>query len=386
MKGLKILVMSLALMLSGSALAQQTINIPAPEKSPKVYEDGKVIFTILAPMAENVKVAGALSGLTPSNVEKTDGKWIITYEGVTPDLYDYWFDVDGVRTLDPSNPYTVRDIASLFNIFIMPGDTADLYESADVPHGSVEKVWYHSDALGGDRRMTVYLPAGYAESGVDYPVLYLLHGMGGDEDAWQELGRAMQILDNSIASGAAEPMIVVLPNGNANRVSAPGYNSDGMYIPDGQHSVDPERKFETSFPEIMKFIESRYRVKKDKNSRAIAGLSMGGGHSWRISMLQPDDFGYVGLFSAAVRWNGGGVDEVADPALDQLIDAQFEDTPQLYYIAIGKDDFLFDLNKQYRELLDQKGIKYLYRETDGGHTWTNWRRYLADFLPLIFKK
>lgn len=385
MKGLIHFTMAMVVATVFTGGAQQTIHLKSPEKSPKVSAGGTVTFRIAAPHTESVRVMGALSDMSPTKTAKEGGEWVITYEGLSPDLYDYWFDIDGVRTLDPSNPYTVRDIASLFNIFIMPGEGADLYGSRDVPHGSVEKVWYRSDSLGGDRRMTVYLPAGYEDTERDYPVLYLLHGMGGDEDAWQELGRAIQILDNSIASGAAEPMIVVMPNGNANRLSAPGYNSEGMYIADGQHSADPERKFEASFPEIMKFVESRYRVKKEKGSRAIAGLSMGGGHSWRISMLQPDDFGYVGLFSAAVRWNGNGVDAAEDPTLDRAIEAQFSEAPQLYYIAIGRDDFLYDLNKQYRNLLDGKGVKYVYNESGGGHTWANWRRYLADFVPRLFK-
>lgn len=369
-----------------AVMSQQTINLASPVKSPEISTSGDVIFTLYAPKADTIRVMGALADLSPMSVEKKDGEWKVRYTGLKPDLYDYWFEVDGVKTLDPSNPYTVRDIASLFNIFIVPGETADLYASSDVRHGSVEKVWYKSEKLGGDRRMTVYLPAGYEESKEDYPVLYLLHGMGGDEDAWQDLGRAVQILDNSIASGAAVPMIVVMPNGNANRLAAPGYTSDGMYIAEGNHSADPQRIFEKSFPEIKDYVEGHYRVKKEKSARAIAGLSMGGGHSWRISLLEPDDFDYVGLFSAAVRWNGNGVDEEAkDDVLSGQIDRQFAVAPKLYYIAIGKDDFLYDLNSQYRLLLDGKGIEYVYNESDGGHTWTNWRRYLADFLPRLFK-
>ena len=386
MKSLKYCVFTIIVATASlSGFGQQTIHDKAPAKTPVIDGTGAVTFAVDAPNARSVRVAGALADKVPSRVENVDGRWTITYEGLAPDLYDYWFDIDGVRTLDPSNPYTVRDIASLFNIFIVPGEESNVYMSSDVPHGSVEKVWYKSESLGADRRMTVYLPAGYEDSGEEYPVLYLLHGMGGDEEAWSDLGRAIQILDNSIASGAAMPMIVVMPNGNARRVSAPGYNSEGMYIAEGQHSVDPERKFETSFPEIMDYVESHYRVRKEKESRAIAGLSMGGGHSWRISLLQPDDFGYVGLFSAAVRWNGGGVDAAADPGLEGQIARQFANPPQLYYIAIGNDDFLYDLNSQYRKLLDTKGINYIYNETDGGHTWTNWRRYLKDFVPRLFK-
>lgn len=366
--------------------AQQNIHLAVPEKSPKVGENGEVVFSIVAPKAQTVKIGGSFGAMTPSDIVKNEeGEWVFTFASVEPDLYDYWFEVDGVKTLDPTNPYVVRDIASLANIFIVPGGDATQYESSDVPHGTVEKVWYESPLLGGNRRMTVYLPAGYETSGLDYPVLYLLHGMGGDEDAWQDLGRAFQILDNGIASGRVKPMIVVMPNGNAERVSAPGYNSDGMYSAKGEHSVDPQRLFEKSFPEIINYVESNYRTLKGGENRAIAGLSMGGGHAWRVSMLNPGAFDYVGLFSPAVRWNGSGVDENApDAELMASLKKQFADAPALYYIAIGNDDFLYPLTTSYRNLLDSNGWNYVYKESAGGHTWTNWRHYLVDFLPRLF--
>lgn len=365
--------------------AQQNINLPVPEKSPAVTPDGTVTFSIAVPEAKEVKLGGAFSRLTPDEVKNEDGNYIFTFRNVAPDLYDYWFEIDGVKTLDPSNPYVARDIASLSNIFIVPGGNADWFESADVPHGNVHKVWYDSEILEGPRRMTVYTPNGYENSDKEYPVLYLLHGMGGDEDAWQDLGRAIQILDNQIAAGITEPMIVVMPNGNALRKSAPGFNADGMYIAEGQHSVDPQRLFEKSFPEIVDYVEGNFRVKKDKSHRAIAGLSMGGGHSWRISLENPDEFDYVGLFSPAVRWNGTGVNEDQDPELTEKLKRQFATPPARYIIAIGEEDFLLPLNDSYRQLLDDNGIKYDYWLSKGGHEWRNWRNYLVDFLPLLFK-
>lgn len=366
-----------------SAVAQQNVHMPVPEKSPKVT-DGSVVFTISAPKASEVSLGGAFAGRMPSQVTVKDGVYTFRYDSVAPDLYDYWFVVDGVKTLDPSNPYVARDIASLSNIFIVPGGKADWFESTDVRHGSLEKVWYSSDVLGGDRRMTVYLPAGYETSQESYPVLYLLHGMGGDEDAWQELGRAVQILDNQIAAGVARPMIVVMPNGNALRKSAPGFNGEGMYIAEGQHSVDPDRLFVKSFPEIIEYIEKNYRVKAGKANRAVAGLSMGGGHAWRLGLEYPDSFDYIGMFSPAVRWNGTGVDEHNDPWLDALLARQFQNAPRKYLIAIGRDDFLYPLNESYRALLDERGYPYEYSESAGGHTWTNWRNYLVEFLPSLF--
>lgn len=380
----KISVGAVMLVMASGMYAQQNVHMPVPEKSPSVSGDGKATFHIAAPHAAEVKLGGSLSDKTPS-VEVNDGNYIFVVDNLAPDLYDYWFEIDGVKTLDPSNPYVARDISSLSNIFIVPGGKASWFESADVAHGTVSKVWYKSPLLGEERRLTVYTPAGYEESSETYPVLYLLHGMGGDEDAWSELGRAIQILDNQIAAGVTEPMIVVMPNGNALRKAAPGYTGDGMYIPEGQHSVDPEKKFVQSFPEIMEFIEKNYRVKADRNHRAVAGLSMGGGHAWQLGLNYPDTFDYIGMFSPAVRWNGVGVDESNDPGLGKMIERQFKNPPKKYLIAIGKDDFLYGINESYRKLLDSKGIAYEYVESDGGHTWRNWRNYLVDFLPSLFR-
>lgn len=365
--------------------AQQNIHLPVPEKSPAVGADGKITFKIKAPGAKEVKIGGNLSALTTPAVVNEEGVYTFIVDSLPGGLYDYWFEIDGVKTLDPSNPYVARDIASLSNIFIVPGGKGEWMESQDVPHGSVHKVWYESDMLGGKRRMTVYTPARYEGDDADYPVLYLLHGMGGDEEAWQDLGRAIQILDNQISSGVTAPMIVVMPNGNALRKAAPGYTGDGMYLAEGQHSVDPEKLFVKAFPEIKNYIESNYRVKKDKESRAVAGLSMGGGHAWRLGLEYPDWFDYIGMFSPAVRWNGTGVDEHDDPMLAEMIDRQFQNPPKKYLIAIGKDDFLFPLNESYKALLDSKGLQYEYVVSEGGHEWRNWRDYLIDFLPTIFK-
>lgn len=382
---MKLKVLFFAGLLASTAIAQQNVHLPVPVKTPTVTEDGSVIFSIRAPRAETVKLGGAFSKKTPAAVEVTDGVYTFRYDSVAPDLYDYWFEVDGVRTLDPSNPYVARDIAGLANIFIVPGEGSRYFDSRDVPHGSVHKVWYNSEILDGDRRMTVYTPPGYETSGKSYPVLYLLHGMGGDEDAWQDLGRAIQILDNQIAEGIAEPMIVVMPNGNALRKAAPGFTGDGMYNAEGQHSVDPQRMFEKSFPEIVNYVEKNYRVIADKAHRAVAGLSMGGGHSWRLSLENPDMFDYVGLFSPAVRWNGTGVNEDPDPLLVEKIKRQFANPPKKYLIAIGVEDFLLPINDAYRKLLDENGIPYTYVTSSGGHEWKNWRDYLVMFLPDLFK-
>ena len=249
---------------------------------------------------------------------------------------------------------------------------------------SGSRIWYDSPALGLERRMTVYTPAGYETSGKRYPVLYLLHGMGGDEEAWISLGRTAQILDNLIAQGKAKPMIVVMPNGNASQEAAPGESSRGMVPPTMQLPKTMEGSYEQAFPEIVKFIDKNYRTIKSKSGRAIAGLSMGGFHSLHISKQYPDMFNYIGLFSAAIMPNK----EVSSPIYENMggkLKVQFDKNPALYWIAIGKTDFLYKANEEYRKLLDEKGYKYTYYESDEGHIWKNWRIYLTEFVPMLFR-
>lgn len=382
---MKKLFLFLAVSSALAAGAQQNINLPVPKKSPVIDGANNVSFSLKAPKAQSVVLNGHFPS-APVDMTLSDSVWSANLENLPSAFYDYWFEVDGVHTLDPSNPYVVRDVALLSNFFVVPGEKGDLFLSQDVPHGSLEKVWYSSPILGGERRMSVYTPPGYDPANQKYPVLYLLHGMGGDEDAWVDLGRAVQVFDNLIASGQAVPMIVVMPNGNALRKAAPGMTGDGLYIPEGKHSVDPGLDFEKSFPEIIDFVESNYSVDKSKDKRAIAGLSMGGGHSWRISMNMPEMFDYVGLFSPAVRWNGAGVDESnPDEKLISQLERQFADPAKYYLIAIGKDDFLLPVNDSYRALLDRYGYPYTYLESQGGHSWDNWRDYLIGFLPVLFK-
>lgn len=303
---------------------------------------------------------------------------------MSPELYSYTYLVDSLRINDPNNVYMLRDVASVSNIFIIPGERADLYRVSNVPHGTISKVWYDSPSLGMSRRMTVYTPAGYEKGGRRYPVFYLLHGMGGDENAWAELGRAAQILDNLIASGKAEPMIVVMTNGNASQEAAPGETSSGLVPPTIRLPKTMDGSFEASFPEVVDFIDSNYRTLADKSHRAIAGLSMGGFHSLGISREYPDMFDYVGLFSAAIKPN----DDVKSPVytdIDRKLKTQFDRKPALYWIAIGNTDFLYDANTQYRRILDEKGYPYVYYETPDGHIWKNWRIYLTEFVPKLFR-
>ena len=375
------------LLMPVGALAQQALWGKAPVVSPEIHENQTVTFRLRAPKAVKVQVTGDfLSKGVADLVENKEGVWeYTTPEPLKPELYGYNFVVDGLKMNDPSNVYMIRDVSTITNVFIIGGDRADLYKVNDVPHGTVSRVWYDSPTLGMDRRLTIYTPAGYEMSGKRYPVFYLLHGMGGDENAWSELGRATQILDNLIAQGQAEPMIVVMTNGNAALEAAPGESSLGWETqPTFQLPKTMEGSFETHFPDVVKFVDKHYRTKANKKNRAIAGLSMGGFHALHISKQYPDMFNYVGLFSAAIM-PGKNVESPIYQDMEGKLATQFAKKPALYWIAIGKTDFLYKANEEYRKLLDEKGYPYEYLENEDGHIWKNWRIYLSEFVPRLFK-
>ena len=367
-------------------LAQQALWGNTPIVSPEIHENQTVTFRLRAPKAVKVQVTGDfLSEGVADLVENKEGVWEYTTAApLSPELYGYTFLVDGLKINDPSNVHMIRDVATVTNVFIIGGERADLYKVNDVPHGTVSKVWYDSPTAGFDRRLTIYTPAGYETSGKRYPVFYLLHGMGGDENAWSELGRATQILDNLIAQGKAEPMIVVMTNGNIALEAAPGESSLGYVPPTFQLPKTMEGSFEIHFPEVVKFVDKHYRTKANKKSRAIAGLSMGGFHSLHISKQYPDMFNYVGLFSAAIM-PGKNVSSPVYEDMEEKLALQFAKKPALYWIAIGKTDFLYKANVEYRKLLDEKGYPYEYFENEDGHIWKNWRIYLTEFVPKLFK-
>lgn len=392
---LTLLVAAVAVM---TAFAQQAIWGVMQLNSPEINPDNSVTFRIKAPKAVKVQLTG---DFLPNQKMKTqfgevevpgradlvegkDGVWEYTTQPLAPELYSYSFFVDDQEMTDPSNVYVIRDVTSMKNVFIVGGGDVDLYKVQDVPHGTVSKVWYDSPTLGMKRRMTVYTPAGYETSGKRYPVFYLLHGMGGDENAWSELGRTCQILDNLIAQGKAKPMIVVMTNGNASQEAAPGETHFGFVQPTTQLPRTMDGLFEEGFKDVVNYVDKVYRTQKNKHGRAIAGLSMGGFHSMHISALYPDMFDYVGLFSAAIMPREGVKSSVYDD-IDGKLARQFHKAPALYYIAIGKTDFLYGANEAYRKQLDSKGYKYEYRETGEGHIWKNWRIYLREFAPKLFK-
>jgi len=398
MKKLFFLLLSFLIMSNINLFAQQALWGAAPIVSPEVNANHTVTFRIQAPAADSVQITGDFLPTVKmktqwgvvdvpgtANLKKDDkGIWTFTSQPLGSDLYSYTVLVDGFKTTDPGNVYIIRDVASVFNVFIVGGGKGDLYLVNKVPHGTVARRWYDSPGNSMSRRMTVYTPYGYETSKEKYPVLYLLHGMGGDEEAWIALGRTSQILDNLIAQGKAKPMIVVMTNGNVAQEAAPGESSLGYVKPSMQMEHTMDGKFEETFPDVIKFIESNYRVKTEKSSRAVTGLSMGGYHSLHISRYYPNTFDYVGLFSAAIMSDPKNTSKVYEN-FDSTLKTQMTNGCKLYWIGIGKDDFLYKANTEYREKLDKLGMKYTYVETAGGHTWTNWRVYLSEFVPLLFK-
>jgi enterochelin esterase family protein len=392
-----ILILAASCLVALGSMAQQQLGQRPRVVSPVVNQDGTVTFNFYDPTAQKVSVNGDFNEISNKQLDMTkqdNGVWTVTTAPLAPELYSYSLNVDGQRIVDPAWSYVNRDINTLSNIFIVTKNTDDkghLYQVNDVPHGTLSRVWYDSPTLGQQRRMTVYLPAAY-DGKKRFPVMYLLHGWGGDETAWGDLGRTSQIMDNLIAEGKSVPMIVVMPNGNPTCNAAPGWWHEGMYVPDGNafNQRGAKATMEESFMDIVRFIDSHYMTIDKRSGRAVTGLSMGGGHTFGISRLYPETFDYYGLQSAATRMAFGGSLEGQqnneDKAkFDEQMKRLFDSKPKLYWIAIGKDDFLMQMNTDLRKYLDEKGYPYEYYENDGGHIWRNWRIYLTLFVQKIFK-
>ncbi len=372
--------------------AQENVDFSGQKKivSPDIHKDNTVTFRLEAPNAKSVWLEGDFLlqlGFTEGKTEmkkNEKGVWTFTTSALQPELYSYKFVADGLIVNDPNNVYNSRDVSSVVNIFMITGGKADLYKVNDVPHGTVARRWYESPALKTNRRLTVYTPPGYEKSKENYPVLYLLHGAGGDEEAWITLGRTAQILDNLIAQGKAKPMLVVMPNGNASQSAAPGESKEGFYPP---VFIQPDMfsgRTEKAFGDIIQFIESEYRVKKDKKFRALAGLSMGGFHTIIIAANYPKTFDYMGVFSSAL-FQLKEADSELYQNIGQKLKVQKENGYALYWKAIGKTDFLYQNATEFKKLLDTINFDYTYKESEGGHTWSNWRDYLTEFVPLLFR-
>jgi enterochelin esterase-like enzyme len=388
-----------AIMLSATSFAQQALWGFNKITSPEIKSDNTVTFRLAAPHAKSIAITGDflptkkidtpygkfdVPGVQPLTMNK-DSVWeFTTPEPLKSELYSYNFFVDGVKVLDPSNVFMNRDVNSVTDIFIIKGNPGDIYSVQNVKHGAVTRMWYNSPTANMVRRLVVYTPAGYEEGKTKYPVLYLLHGMGGDEEAWMALGRMSQIMDNLIAQGKAKPMIVVMTNGNISQEAAPGETQYGLVQPTTQLPKTMDGLFEKSFPDVIKYVDSHFRTLNDKSNRAICGLSMGGFHSKFISAEYPDLFDYIGLFSAAIEPQKGAQCEIYENQ-DSKLATLFAKKPKLYWIGIGNADFLYKSNADYRKYLDAHKYPYTYMETDGGHIWRNWRIYLTEFSQKLFK-
>ena len=381
--------LAVLLLISFSANAQQQ----QPVVSPEIHESGDVTLRILATEADTVSISGSwMEGWGSFELleQNEDGIWSVTIPDMEPAYYNYTFTVDGVRTVDPSNPWVIRDVRNTFSAFILPGEESEHLQLSEGPKGTVHEIWYPSPTLSMDqRRMKVYLPPNYYESNASYPVLYILHGAGGDENAWTELGLANRILDHQINQGIAEPMIMVMTNGNPNQESgwhvAPGHEA-----PRESDSVNPmaTMRFEESLvKDVIPFVESRYRVKAEKDSRAVTGLSMGGWQTQKLALMYPEIFDYYGVMSMGIIQEsrfGMSADDHLNMTRQNIGELQ-ESGYELYWIACGTDDFLYDSVTFMRQVLDEEGFDYEYRESEGGHTWDVWRMYLTEFAPKLFR-
>ena len=346
----------------------QRVNVVSPE-----VKDGQVTFRLKADYATDVQLYGSWMPGYGDRIQLKRGQnyiWEVTIPAPTPEIYTYNFFVDGVSVSDPTNVLMQRDGTRYLSMLLIEGERSENYKEAN-KRGSVSHVWYDSELLGSNRRMTVYTPYGYeASKKTKYPVLYLLHGGGGDEEAWSSMGRAAQILDNLIEKGLAEPMIVVMPNGNPGQQAAVTLNLDTKQV------QTPNAYVTSLVKEIIPFIEKNYRAIPKKEARAIAGLSMGGGHTTSATMLFPGVFDYICPMSCGLR-DGENV----DAQMQGIKKAGYK----LYWIGCGTDDFAWPGTETMVEILKRNGMEHTLFASDGGHVWYNWRYYLNTFAQLLFK-
>jgi len=436
---LSVALVCVSILAGGPVLAQQATPpaMPAAGRgpqgprvvSPEVLPDKKVTFRLLAPKAATVVLNGNWDQGTNIAMTRDDqGIWSVTVGPLGEQLWGYSFNVDGLKVMDPGNGEYQRDGNRYDNLLMISGPASDLWTfKPDIPHGAVTAVWYPSPILKQkERRMYVYTPPDYFTSNARYPVLYLLHGGGGDEDAWTTMGRANIILDNLIAQGKARPMLVVMPNGNGTQIVSQGYAygptpplravvapapppvqaaqgrgaapgappaagqtpPPGAAAPAGRAAGAPAgtpargpARYEGSYPhslvkEVIPFIEKHYRVIANKDSRAIAGLSMGGGHTVQATNNNPGVFGWIAV------WSAGGQDspEFA-AALTKVKDAGVKH----YYVGVGTTDFALKGSETLFAVAQKVGLNTTYHTSPGAHYWFIWRYFLGDYGSMLFR-
>ena len=375
----RILTFVLALSFAAGLGAQELTNFASGKRKPIIspeIQNDSVTFRLKADYATIVKLSGSwMPNPWGDTIEMTRGEnnvWSVKIPLPAPEIYTYNFVVDGVAVNDPQNVLVQRDGTRYLPMLTVPGERTENYGEAS-RHGTVSHPWYDSKILGMSRRLTVYTPYGYeANPKKKYPVLYLLHGAGGDEEAWSSMGRAAQILDNLIEKGLAEPMIVVMPNGNPGQAAARTLNIPEKPF-DWRDPANRDLYVKSLCTEIVPFIEKNFRAVAKPSSRAIAGLSMGGGHTISASILYPELFDYICPLSAAGS---------ATPA---QIATLKKAGVKLYFLACGNTDFLFKGSEEMHAKLSEQGLQHEYFVSEGGHVWSNWRLYLNTFAQKLFK-
>ncbi len=357
----------LATLCAGAAAQSQ------PPRSPEIHPDRTVTFRIAAPKATEVTVTGEFMKGSKPLVKDDQGAWSITLGPFEPEIYNYNFTIDGVKTIDPGNAAvkfgsTPSTISSILEI---RGDPPAFYDGRPVPHGEIHTLWYHSKSLGTMRRLTVYTPPGYETAQTRYPVLYLFHGANADETAWTRLGRVNLILDNLFAARQASPFVVVMPFGYGIDPAAPARSG----APSSQELFAKDL-----IEDVIPLVQARYRVSTGREQRAIAGLSMGGGESLSIGLNHLDLFSYVAGFSAAVR--ATDLDKTYPTVLHPK---EVNTALKLLWIGCGKDDSLLAANQTFAKFLTAHDVKFTFHESGGAHTWMVWRHYLNELAPLLFQ-
>lgn len=351
----------------------------APVRSPEISADRHVTFRLSAPQATSVAVSGSefLKGEVPLTKD-ANGLWSVTVGPVAPEIYDYNFTIDGVKTIDPGN-YQVKfgsTASTIQSLLDVPGDGPRFFDVQNVPHGEIRTDWYESKSLGAIRRVTIYTPPGYDASGrTKYPVLYLFHGANADETAWTRLGHVSEILDNLLAAGKTKPFVVVMPFGYPSPPSAPGANSGR-----GFNSV-VEGFTKDLLGDVIPYVQSHYAVYTDRDHRAIAGLSMGGIESLTIGLNHLDEFSYVAGFSAAISPATFDKDFPEIKSDPKDVNAKLH----LLWIGCGEQDSLFAASKSFSSYLDTAQVKHQFYSMPGVHSWIVWRHFLAEYAPQLFR-
>jgi enterochelin esterase-like enzyme len=342
--------------------------------SAEVHPDRTIAFRISAPKANDVTVSGAFAE-GPQRMQKNEqGVWSIAIGPVEPEIYSYTFSVDGFRDVDPNNPNLQPGVRSSSSLVEVPAAQPKFYDPQPTPHGTVHINLYESKSLGMTRSVYVYTPPDYEKQKTRYPVLYLLHGSGDTESGWVTIGRANVILDNLLAEGKAKPMIVVMPFGHAE----PSVGFGSVSRPSSDRTAFTRDLLE----DVMPLVEKLYRISSKPETRAIAGLSMGGGQSLNIGLTHLDLFHWIGVFSAGLPRNGDPEQTFADLFANP---AASNRKIKLLWIGIGRQDPGFDSAQKLSELLHKHEIEHVFHPSEGKHAWTVWRHYLNEVVPLLFK-